>query len=107
MTYQDQHAAARAAIRDTILGQSLAVELLVDALLLPAHPYLRQEAAWAFAQVGRGIIFIDYLPLMQDHRSPALWPQRISGCLPSLVLPSIRRWCRPLLPMTRPTSMSP
>jgi hypothetical protein len=67
MTYHDQHAAARAAIRDTILGQTIPVELLVDALLLPAHPYLRQEAAWAFAQVGRGIIFIDELPLMQDQ----------------------------------------
>jgi hypothetical protein len=67
MTYQAQHAAARAAIRVTILGQSLSVDLLIDALLLPAHPYLRQEAAWAFEQVGRGIIFIDYLPLVQDQ----------------------------------------
>ncbi len=67
MTNQDQHAAARTAIRYTILQQTMPVELLVDALLMPAHPYLRQESAWAFEQVGRGIIFIDYLPLMQDQ----------------------------------------
>jgi hypothetical protein len=67
MSYQAQHAAARAAIRDTILGQTMPVELLVDALLLPAQPYLPQEAAWAFEQVGRGIIFLDELPLVQDQ----------------------------------------
>ena len=67
MPNQDQRAAARAAIRDTILQQSLSVELLVDALLLPIQPYLRQEAAWAYQQAGRCIIFIDFMPLMQDQ----------------------------------------
>ena len=61
MPTQDQRAAARAAIRDTILQQSLSVELVVDALLLPIQPYLRQEAAWAFEQSGRCIIFIDFI----------------------------------------------
>jgi hypothetical protein len=62
-----QHAAARAAIRDTILGQTMPVELLIDALMLPIQPYLRQEAIWAFEQSGRGVIFIDELPLVQDQ----------------------------------------
>jgi len=67
MPNQDQRAAARAAIRDTILQQSLSVDLLVDALLLPIQPYLRQEAAWAFEQAGRCIIFIDFMPLLRDQ----------------------------------------
>ncbi|MBA3471058.1 MAG: hypothetical protein H0T53_15595 [Herpetosiphonaceae bacterium] len=67
MTYQEHHAAARAAIRRQFEDRSLPVELVIDALLLPAHAYLRQEAAWAFEQAGRGVIFIDYLPLMRDQ----------------------------------------
>ncbi len=67
MDYKAHHAAARAAIRRQFEDRTLPVELVIDALLLPAHAYLRQEAAWAFQQVGRGIIFIDYRPLMRDE----------------------------------------
>lgn len=67
MDYTAHHAAARAAIRRQFEDRTLPVELVIDALLLPAHAYLRQEAAWAFQQVGRGVIFIDYLPLMRDQ----------------------------------------
>lgn len=67
MSTQTQYAAARAAIRDTILQQTMPVELLIDALLGPAYPSLRAEAAWAFDEVGRGILVINYLPLLRDQ----------------------------------------